>query len=108
MYVFEPSISQGRPNVYIKVKWFHDFPSEPVELYSEIDDGEWENRKVEIYRDGHADWASKDASRGTSMLSETKFPSLEEIAQQSEFSPCEITYEEFSNVWSTALNETFE
>jgi hypothetical protein len=36
---------------YIKVFWKHQHRDEPVELYSELDDGRWEVRKVEVSRD---------------------------------------------------------
>jgi hypothetical protein len=37
---------------YIKVKWNHALPDEPVWFYSELDAERWETRKVEIFADG--------------------------------------------------------
>ena len=43
---------------YIKVKWIHSYPDEPVLLYSEIDDSGWEVRKVEVFPDGAYGYAN--------------------------------------------------
>src|SRR5258705_13531981 len=37
---------------YIRVRWKHALPDEPVELLSELDSESWEVRKVEVFRDG--------------------------------------------------------
>ncbi|WP_421996326.1 DUF6881 domain-containing protein [Reyranella sp.] len=37
---------------YIKVRWRHCLPNEPVTLYSEIDEDRWERRKVYVFADG--------------------------------------------------------
>ncbi|MGW0671530.1 DUF6881 domain-containing protein [Streptomyces sp. NPDC002746] len=89
---------------YLKVFWHHDLPDEPVELYSELDDAGYEIRKVEIYRDGHRDFADGEASSGATMLGEIPIPSLEEIAEQEEFSPAFIEFAEFENVWRQAVS----
>lgn len=88
---------------YVKVQWHHEFPDEPVVMYSEIDDERWEVRKVEVFRDGHSDWADRDTSRGTSMLGEIPFPPLAEIAAEGGFTPEEIDAEQFEAVWRRAL-----
>jgi hypothetical protein len=90
---------------YVRVVWHHDIPEEPVELLSEIDEEGWEVRKVEVFRDGRRDWASEAESTGSSMLSETKFPDLEYIASQSEFSPSVISQGDFEEEWNRAHNE---
>lgn len=58
---------------YQKVLWHHDFPGEPVEFYSEIDDGH-EIRKVEAYRDGRHNYAYSSRSTGTAKLGEDIVP----------------------------------
>jgi hypothetical protein len=87
---------------YIKVLWHHDFPDEPVELYSELDDAGYEVRKVEIYRDGRSGFAEGGSSSGTTRLGEGSLPRLEEIADQEEFSPSFIEKVEFEEVWQHA------
>jgi hypothetical protein len=61
--------------------------------------------KVEVYRDGHCDWADQARQRGMSMLGEVPFPPLEEIAAQPEFSPSVIDAGEFEAVWRKAVAE---
>ena len=87
---------------YQKVVWRHDFPDEPVMLYSEIDDEGFETRKVEIYRDGRHDFADSQRSTGSTVLSDKALPSIAEIAMQSEFVPTEIQRGEFERVWDEA------
>lgn len=84
---------------YIKVRWLHDDPDEPVLLYSELDEERWEVRKVEIYRDGRHELACDWLVTGTTRLGEVPVPPLEEIAADPEFEPTEITKEEFEEAW---------
>lgn len=91
---------------YLKVLWCHDLPDEPVELYSEIDDAGYEIRKVEVYRDGRQYFADGESSSGTTTLGEGPLPSLEEIAEQEEFSPSLIGSVQFENVWRQAVGNS--
>jgi hypothetical protein len=34
---------------YIRVKWIHSLPNEPITLFSELDDDRYEVRKLEIF-----------------------------------------------------------
>jgi hypothetical protein len=85
---------------YIKVKWVHDLPDEPVWLYSELNDDSWETRKVEIFRDGTAGFASQAEIAGTTRLSVEPLPPLGEIALDPQFEPVEIDPREFEDVWA--------
>jgi hypothetical protein len=91
---------------YLKVLWSHNLPDEPIELYSEIDDAGYEIRKVEIYRDGRRDFADGESSSGTTMLGESPLPSLEEIAEQEEFSPSLIEGVDFERVWRQVVGDS--
>jgi Domain of unknown function (DUF6881) len=84
---------------YQKVHWHHDIPDEPTILLSEIDDTGTETRKIEVYRDGHRDYADNAHATGTTMLSETTMPSLEEINDQNEFTAIAISAAEFAAEW---------
>lgn len=88
---------------YIKVKWLHSYPDEPILLYSELDKGRWEVRKVEIFADGRIGFASAtEATPSTrTKLSIEPLPTLHEIADDSQFQPTEITRDEFEEAWST-------
>jgi hypothetical protein len=85
---------------YIRVKWKHTNPDEPVFLFSELDDNGVEKRKLECFRNGFCDFASTNASTGNAKLSTQPLPELEKIAKDPEFEPVEITKDEFEDVWT--------
>jgi hypothetical protein len=87
---------------YTKTEWIHDNIDDPIVIYSEIDDGEWERRKVEVFRDGSFGYASSAESEGGSHLSEERMPPIDEISRQDEFEPELIIAEEFETVWLRA------
>ena len=88
---------------YQKVEWHHDRDDYPVLLYSEIGDGGEELRKVDVYSDGHLDFADSVRSTGSTLLSEKPMLALDRIAAQPEFTPHAITAEEFEKVWREAI-----
>lgn len=90
---------------YLKVVWVHEFPDEPVVLFSEIADFGVETRKVELFRDGHSQFADESRSTGDTLLSEGPLPSIEEIADQSEFVVSVIEPDEFEEAWAQATRE---
>jgi hypothetical protein len=87
---------------YIKVKWVHAHPDEPILLYSELGKDRWETRKVEVFADGRVGFASaSEATPSTkTKLSLEPLPTLHEIAADPQFQPVEITKGEFEEVWS--------
>jgi hypothetical protein len=85
--------------IYLEVVWSHSIISEPVKLYSEIDEQLWERRKVEVYADGTAGYADAAHSTRGTKLSIEPLPSIEEIAADPQFTPREITAEDFEAVW---------
>jgi hypothetical protein len=87
---------------YIVVDWHHEHADEPVRLFSEVDSAGWENRKVEEFRDGRKCFASALTQSGSTRLGEEAIPSIAEIAKDREFSPREISKEEFERVWLEA------
>ena len=85
---------------YLRVRWLHQFPDEPIWLYSELDEGRWETRKVEIFQDGSKAFASRVEDNGRTFLSVEPVPSLESIGTDPQFIPEEITSEAFETVWA--------
>ena len=83
--------------------WHHTFSEEPIILYSEIDDEGWETRKVYIFRTGPPGIASSSKTARNVFLSNTKMPSISEIASDPQFSPREIDQYEFEDVWTDTL-----
>ena len=90
---------------YIRVSWEHSFLDEPIEIYSEFDHDRWETRKVEIFRDGSASYASSSRATGSSRLAEVRVRSLEEINSDPQFRAVELTGEEFEEVWERATTQ---
>jgi hypothetical protein len=90
---------------FLKVMWHHDYPDEPVWLYSELDDERYEMRKVEVYRDGRRTFADRDRSVGGSMLGEIPAPMIPEFEDEIEdLTAQEIGVEEFEVEWVAAIS----
>ena len=85
---------------HIKVEWVHNHPDEPIVLYSELDEGRWEIRKVEVYADGTMDFADAEHSSGNTRLGSLPVPPLNELSN--EFKPQVIAAAEFERTWSLA------
>ncbi len=82
---------------YFVCHWTHEFPDEPVDLYTELDTARCELRKVYIFKDGHGEIAGPGVQTGSTFLSPEPCPPLAEIA--ADFKPREISVEEFEAVW---------
>jgi len=91
---------------YLYVQWLHEHPTEPVQLFSELDDQRWETRKVEIFRDGTKGYAAQDEEIEGTRLSELPVPLVTEIAADPQFIAREITREEFEEVWDARTSPT--
>ena len=87
---------------YIKVRWLHKNPDEPILLYSELDDERWETRKLEIFRDGRICRASSLEEAGGSRLGVEPVPSLTDINGDPEFQAESISESEFDCAWQVA------
>jgi hypothetical protein len=90
---------------YIEVKWLHDDSEDPILLFSELDENGWEVRKVEFFRDGIAHFADANQHSGSTELGILPVPPLKQIAADAQFSPREITREEFEKAWRYALSQ---
>ena len=85
---------------YIRLKWNHTNPDEPVWIFSELDPDDKEVRKIECFRNGFCDVATASGSSGTAALMTLPLPDLSTLARRDpEFIPLEITREEFEQVW---------
>ena len=91
---------------FVKVYWRHELSDQPTELYAELDDQRWEVRKVDVFRDGRMTWADERRFTGNSGLGLVPTPELDELAQDPQFQPAEISGEEFEDVWRQALSAT--
>lgn len=93
---------------YVKVDWLQMSPAYPITLYSELNDGSFEARKVEVYADGRIDYADHDGRTGQTKLGIAPIPALEEIATDPQFRPTAISAEEFEAVWQKAISNHSE
>ncbi|SFW85461.1 DUF6881 domain-containing protein [Chitinophaga sancti] len=84
---------------YLKVKWIHDEIDDPVLIYSEIGDDDYEQRKIEVYPDNSFGLASLDFEFGGSGLGDAPVPGTKEIEADPQFLPVEISMEEFERIW---------
>ena len=85
---------------YIRLKWNHTNPDEPIWIFSELDAEAREVRKIECFRNGFCDIATASGSSGTAALMTLPLPDLSLLARRDpEFVPVEITKEEFEEVW---------
>ena len=85
---------------YIRVHWLHDEPDDPIVLHSELDSTRFEARKVEVFREGRLGYASAEGEHGGTLLGVVPVPDLNEIAQERQFLPAEISREEFESLWA--------
>ncbi|GII96831.1 DUF6881 domain-containing protein [Sinosporangium siamense] len=86
---------------YIRVVWEHDF-DEPVLIFSELDEEGWEIRKVQVYRNGHSEWADATYETDSVGLSEIPVPGVEEISSDPEFQAELIDADDFERAWLAA------
>jgi hypothetical protein len=87
---------------YIAVQWHQNNPDYPTELYSETGDDGWELRKVEVFADGTHHFADAQRQSGSTQLSLVPIPPLAAIAADQQFTPREISQQEFEDLWTRA------
>lgn len=85
---------------YIRLYWIHDRRDMPVWLISELDEENWETRKVEIWRGGAKGYADRQTSFGSTGLAQVPLPPFREIAGLPQFELEEISRAEFEREWN--------
>ncbi len=85
---------------YIRLKWNHANPDEPVWIFSEVDGAGKEIRKIECFKNGFCDVASTEKQSGTASLMTLPLPDIKALSRDPEFIPVEITKEQFEEVWT--------
>jgi hypothetical protein len=91
---------------YIAVDWLHANPTEPIVLYSELGDDNTEIRKVEVFADGSAGFATATTQKGGTKLAIEPLPSIGEIGKDQQFLPRAISAEEFDRIWDKYVGQT--
>ena len=85
---------------YIKVQWNNEFPEGPILIYSEIDNEQWEHRKIEVFRHERQGYADKTEEVGGSFLGIEPWPDLTKLGTEPEFEISEISADEFEQLWA--------
>lgn len=89
---------EGDPS-FIQVQWHHQFPDEPMEIWSELNAHREEVRKLEIWSDGRIGYATGTVEIGGSRLGEKPLPPVVDIAASPEFEVKEISRFAFEERW---------
>ncbi len=87
---------------YMRIDWNHDFDDEPVTMFLEIDNNQFERRRLEIFRDGSTGLAESVEDHGRTQLGWLEVPPAEEISAEAGFSAKIISKTDFENVWRAA------
>lgn len=86
---------------YIKLEWFHDIETEPNIIYSEINNQQYEVRKVEVYKGGAFIKCSEEMVDSQIELADIPFPlNLDEINEDKQFLAKYISKEDFEKIWN--------
>jgi len=87
---------------YLNVRWRHESATDPVLLYSELDELRYELRKVEVFADGTCGFASPSESSRSTELGTMPVPPDSDISSQSEFELLPTSRSEFETAWTAA------
>lgn len=84
---------------YLKVRWYHHYDDEPIEIYSELSLTRWELRKIEVFADGTMLCADRNQHYGTCDLSLEPIPAIDAINEDTQFYAVAISRELFEQIW---------
>jgi len=93
---------EERMTMYLKVRWYHDNPEDPIVLYHELEADQHEIRRIELFEDGRLQRSDKVEPEAPTSLSTESLPSLDVIREQPEFTAVTIDATEFEEVWDRA------
>jgi len=82
---------------FVRIKWTHSDPHEPVEFYYELCNGQWASRGIQVNADG----SSTCVTYG---LKEARVPALEEINLDPQLWGSQITEGEFETAWAELVS----
>lgn len=90
---------------YIRVRWLHSSPDDPVDLWSELDSEREEVRKVEIWPGGRVGYAyDAEEVRGT-RLGKLPVPPLNQINLDLQFKAEAIAKADFEKCWIDVIGK---
>lgn len=85
---------------WIEVRWTHCDLDGPFVIYSELDDERWEQRKIEMFRDGRIGYADSAEEAGGSSLGLEPWPDIGMLGKEPEFEIAEISEGDFEARWA--------
>ena len=91
----------GKNMRYVRVRWVHDDPYEPIDLYYELKEDHWAARVIEVYGDGSMEQVDPN-------LMDAPLPPLKDINAMPEYKGTEISKEAFETVWKKMLESNRE
>ncbi|HEY3606926.1 MAG TPA: hypothetical protein VGL06_05470 [Pseudonocardiaceae bacterium] len=89
---------------YQHVKWRHDLPHQPTDIYTELDDDRWETRKVEVFADGRIQYSDGTDSTGATDLGEVRSPTPQEAPDSAVLTTIAIDEPTFEHMWNLAMS----
>lgn len=90
---------------YWKVRWIHEFNTEPYLIYGELTSELEEIRKVQVYKTGKLGYASMNGIEYLAISSECNWSPKEEIELDSQFVVEVISKNEFEKIWEVAVKQ---
>ena len=83
--------------IYVKVVWHHDVdePTDPIEIWYEIEKDQWAIRGFELFYDG-------TICKLNSMGLSAQIPTLEELEDIKDFDGYSISKQDFEEMWNKA------
>lgn len=75
----------------------------PRETYSEVDDGGWEVRRVDFFKDGTVGYADRTSYTGEAELSERPLIRPSASSDTERWRAIEITQQTFEEIWARAF-----
>ena len=90
---------------YIVVDWQSYATQTPTRMYHELNEGRFEQRRVEIFRDGTSQWIDSNCVNGDRMPALEPLPPIDVINSYSGFTASEITMDAFEEVWIRATGD---
>jgi hypothetical protein len=88
---------------YLRVRWNHSSPDDPVDLWSELTSDRQEIRKVEIWANGQIGYAGPHGDHGGTRIGEEALPTFDEIAADPQFRPQVVSAAAFEDCWTHAV-----
>jgi hypothetical protein len=85
---------------YLRVEWRHELVDQPIMYYFELNEHRWEQRRIELFRNGEIGYADQEEKGGATILGDKlPIPDESEIAEDTQFIPEEISRAQFEAMW---------